>query len=77
MTLTLVMGFTYPQSNMTEVPLVVGIRPDVLPDERFVPGPLPLLSEGVLLTGVYKIHFHSQQPVTDRHLSRTASRIFL
>ena len=38
---------------MTEVPQVVGIRPGVLPDERFVPGPLPLLSEGVLLTGVY------------------------
>ena len=31
---------------------MVGIRPDVLPDERFVPGPLPLLSEGVLLMGV-------------------------
>ena len=48
-TLTLVMSFTYPQNNMTDVPLVVGIRPDVLPDERFVPGPLPLLSEGLLV----------------------------
>ena len=28
---------------------MVGIRPDVVPDERFVPGPLPLLSEGVVL----------------------------
>jgi len=32
-------------SNLTEV---VGIRPDVLPDERLVPGPLPLLSEGAM-----------------------------
>ena len=36
---------------------MVGIRPDVLPDEMFVPGPLPLLSEGVLLTGVLYIEY--------------------
>ena len=41
-------SFRFCQINTTTPP-VVGVLPGVEPDESFVPGPLPLLSEGEAL----------------------------